>query len=290
MSPGHEPLSLAAELRALQCALVEDGYRRRGERLRHVDAAVTRLGELADEGAVVRQAPAALAVSAGLDHVLIVRAEGDRLAVAASSAEGAEGVAPLELAAQRLAYPLVEAEAARGGGAVVRTSAEARRGAGAVRLRDGAAPHGLVVVPFELEGGLGGFVHGCRAEARGPLDELDAEAVTRFARGFADAFERVALRRRLARAGERIRATVEDLEALLAPPAAGPAATSSGLTARERAIIELVAQGRANSTVAAALTISEGTVKYHMKSILRKLDARTRTEAVYRYLGDREPA
>ena len=42
----------------------------------------------------------------------------------------------------------------------------------------------------------------------------------------------------------------------------------------------LVALGHANREIGESLSISEGTVKNHLKSIVRKLDARDRTHAV----------
>ena len=56
------------------------------------------------------------------------------------------------------------------------------------------------------------------------------------------------------------------------------------LTAREREVLELVAQGRSNRAIATALGISEHTVKYHLASIYGKLGASTRTQAVRRGL------
>lgn len=52
------------------------------------------------------------------------------------------------------------------------------------------------------------------------------------------------------------------------------------LSARELEVLRLVAGGRANKQVAAELSITEETVKTHMKSILCKLHARDRTHAV----------
>jgi DNA-binding CsgD family transcriptional regulator/RimJ/RimL family protein N-acetyltransferase len=59
------------------------------------------------------------------------------------------------------------------------------------------------------------------------------------------------------------------------PPRRGPA-----LTARERAVLDRLAQGESNREVAAALGISENTVKNHVRSILEKMPARSRSEAV----------
>jgi len=52
------------------------------------------------------------------------------------------------------------------------------------------------------------------------------------------------------------------------------------LTPRELEILNLVAQGLSNKLIARALEISEGTVKTHVKNLLEKLDATSRTEAL----------
>jgi two-component system NarL family response regulator len=52
------------------------------------------------------------------------------------------------------------------------------------------------------------------------------------------------------------------------------------LTKRELDVVQLLAQGRSNKDIARRLNITEGTAKTHVKSILTKLDAISRTEAV----------
>lgn len=59
-----------------------------------------------------------------------------------------------------------------------------------------------------------------------------------------------------------------------------PAADHSVLSEREIEILQLVAGGKSNRAVADQLSISENTVKYHLKNILQKLGVSNRTEAV----------
>ncbi|MCW9023807.1 MAG: response regulator [Gammaproteobacteria bacterium] len=53
----------------------------------------------------------------------------------------------------------------------------------------------------------------------------------------------------------------------------------SGLTPRETEILGLLAEGQSNKTIARNLGISDGTVKLHVKAILRKLEVHSRVEA-----------
>ncbi len=53
----------------------------------------------------------------------------------------------------------------------------------------------------------------------------------------------------------------------------------SELTPRETEILELLAEGQSNKVIARNLGISDGTVKLHVKAILRKLNVHSRVEA-----------
>lgn len=57
-------------------------------------------------------------------------------------------------------------------------------------------------------------------------------------------------------------------------------AAANDLTLREVEVLHLLAQGRLNKEIAAQLVISERTVKFHVSSIMGKLGAGNRTEAV----------
>jgi DNA-binding NarL/FixJ family response regulator len=68
-------------------------------------------------------------------------------------------------------------------------------------------------------------------------------------------------------------------------------AAESPLTRRELDVLRLVATGATNTQIANRLVISSGTVKSHVKNVLRKLQAANRAEAVARWLSvERSPA
>ena len=67
----------------------------------------------------------------------------------------------------------------------------------------------------------------------------------------------------------------EDIAAKLAESMAHPE-----LSERERQVLQYMANGRSNKEIGQVLYISENTVKAHVKSILAKLDAMGRTEAI----------
>lgn len=62
-------------------------------------------------------------------------------------------------------------------------------------------------------------------------------------------------------------------------------APAEGLTAREREVLTLAAQGRTNKAIGSVLHISARTVQGHLAHIFGKLQAESRTEAVMRAVG-----
>jgi len=62
-------------------------------------------------------------------------------------------------------------------------------------------------------------------------------------------------------------------------------ATAAGLTDQELRILERIAEGLSNKLIARDLEIAEGTVKVHVKHILRKLELRSRVEAAVWAVG-----
>jgi DNA-binding CsgD family transcriptional regulator len=158
-----------------------------------------------------------------------------------------------------------------------------------------------------------GVIHADRGPDR-PLDVLDRDVLWEFATGLAQAYESTALRRTLRDERDQMREVLEWLRvrsseltdapvtlsagghAPVAPPAPLPSSAPGAggrddrvvfeglLTRRELDVLRLIAEGATNRQVADALVISSGTVKFHAGSILRKLHAANRAEAVTRYL------
>ena len=99
------------------------------------------------------------------------------------------------------------------------------------------------------------------------------------------------LDRRLAQLVNRIpvlRPALTDLLAAVSGPGASAESGFAGermlasLTEREREVFALLAEGKTNKEIASSFFLTEGTVKVHVRNILRKLGARTRTEvAIY---------
>jgi DNA-binding CsgD family transcriptional regulator len=149
------------------------------------------------------------------------------------------------------------------------------------------------------------------------VDALDRDALRWFADGVADLYERAVLSGRLRAQRDHVRQMASSATAVMTElceadielristnddSAIASSATTvfvaperrleSLLTRRELEVLALMAAGASNAGVAERLVIAEGTVKSHVKHILRKLRAANRAEAVARYLhqylGDHE--
>jgi len=70
------------------------------------------------------------------------------------------------------------------------------------------------------------------------------------------------------------------LGGMLPKPRDGSEPLPEPLTPREQQVLDLLAEGLSNKAIAARLGISDHTAKFHVNSILGKLGADTRTEAI----------
>lgn len=74
-------------------------------------------------------------------------------------------------------------------------------------------------------------------------------------------------------------AITEILATALRQPTQSTTSQLSNLTNREHEILSLIAKGMSNKVIARELDISDGTVKVHVKHLLKKLGLRSRVEA-----------
>jgi DNA-binding NarL/FixJ family response regulator len=78
----------------------------------------------------------------------------------------------------------------------------------------------------------------------------------------------------------RLAAEAADAYVLLTPARVEEERLTESLTKREGQVLGLLADGLSNKAIAAALGVSDETIKFHLGSILGKLGASNRTDAV----------
>lgn len=255
-------------------------------------------------GDVIDQGPPAAARAVDLDRVLLTSIDDGCLHAEALHLEDEDAGPLLERlrkAPARIEYPLVEAEILRRRQPALVAGEDGRSATAAVM-----AWMEHVVAPVMLEGRVVGFFHADRRSTGRPVDAGDRDALWRFAQVYAAAFERAVLRRRLRAQHRELRriaiwadARTSELddrpiglrsdraaasEPATAAAAAGATALRDLLTRREVEVLEHMVRGETNGGIARALVVSEGTIKFHVKNVLRKLHAANRAEATSRYL------
>ncbi|MGN6872697.1 MAG: response regulator transcription factor [Solirubrobacteraceae bacterium] len=294
------------ELLALEREIVEADYVRRSDARERAADAVRRLGEVGSPQGILERAAEELGTSSDFGRVLIGEVRDDGLhARALWSAEYPDGAAAALEELRRvpvpLEYPTIEDEVARRPRTEI-VDAGAARSRAAGRLRQVLGWEEYVVTALVVQGNTVGLLHADVGPGSGgrTLDPLDAEVASRYAEGLTGVFERAVLREMLQLHHHELRSGVEWMSARLSQLASGggdgPTLAdgpdpigAEALTARELDVLRLLARGQTNLEIAHALVVREGTVKYHVKNILRKLGATSRADAVSRYArGGRE--
>jgi DNA-binding CsgD family transcriptional regulator len=281
------------ELLAIEREIVEADYVRRSDALARVADAVRRLGEIGSPQGILDRAAEELGTSSEFDRVVVGEVREDGLVVRSvwSDADSGDAEAALDQLRStpiRLEYPLVEDEVARGQRTEIVT-ARVARSRGARRLMDVLSWDSYLVAALVVQGNTVGLVHADSSVSGRPLDALDVEVASLYAEGLAGVFERAVLREMLQLHHHELRSAVEWMSTRLGQLAtdAGEVTTdqslADALTPREVEVLRLLARGQTNLEIAQTLVVREGTIKYHVKNILRKLGATSRADAVSRY-------
>jgi DNA-binding CsgD family transcriptional regulator len=170
-----------------------------------------------------------------------------------------------------------------------------------------APPGAHVVCPVVVGDRVIAFLYAGGGEH--DVDDIARDALRWFADGVAQLYERAVLTARLRAQRDHVRQMVSsantvmtelcesDIELRVRTSGEGAFASTASatfvaperhlellLTRRELEVLAVMAGGVSNAGVAEQLVIAEGTVKSHVKHILRKLRAANRAEAVARYL------
>jgi DNA-binding CsgD family transcriptional regulator len=169
---------------------------------------------------------------------------------------------------------------------------------------DTSLTRSYVAAPIVGWGRVIGFVHAdCYHQRRNP-DAMDRDLLWMFCEGLGTLITRATALEELARMRAELRRLADGGypagadPVCLGAPGAGSAENGPldaldepgsvdpelALTRRELDVLRLMSGGRTNAQIARRLVIAEGTVKSHVKHILRKLGAANRAEAVSRWL------
>jgi LuxR family transcriptional regulator, regulator of acetate metabolism len=278
------------------------------ELARQLELVLVRLAELGPPSEIRSRGPGVAAGALDFDRVLLSSITNGVLMAEAlhmnSATKANELLTRLREQPAALDYPLIEGEIMR------------RRRAQRVRASNGLGRPAFAevlgwkeyaVAPIVLDGGVIGFLHADREASGRELLDSDVTGLSTFAVCFALVYERAVLRQRLriqrnemrqvahwadARTSELGDRAVTLAEGQVTQEPAAPARPSSAgesalrdlLTRRELEVLRLIVHGETNAGIAKELVLSEGTVKFHVKNILRKLHAANRAEATSRYL------
>jgi DNA-binding CsgD family transcriptional regulator len=267
-----------------------------------------RLLELGPVSELLERAPEEAALALDLERVLLSRVEEglllpESLYVRGSPEAAASTLEQLRRGPVKLDYPLVEGEVLRRRRPqlVQETDTPGRRA-----YTEVMGWGDYLTAPIVLDARVIGFFHADRLPSGRPLDRSEEEALGTFALCFVLVFERAVLRRRLRVQHQEMRqvaswadartSELSDGAITLVPDGGTGGADETAraarsetalrdlLTRREVDVLELMVKGETNAAIARNLVVSPGTVKFHVKNILRKLHASNRAEATSRYL------
>ncbi|MFY9468958.1 MAG: LuxR C-terminal-related transcriptional regulator [Solirubrobacterales bacterium] len=306
-----EKLDVLTELQRLRDEVFAERVTQRLNILAGIQHGLGRLRNVDSVPAILDRATAELCQSCGFDRAVLFRLNGsDMVAESAYFKEDKEWadriVAETHASPARLDYLTLETEMIRrrSPALVLDAPGDPRTYKPLIEMTQTSS---YVAAPIMPEGRVIGFLHADRYFTGHQVDALDRDSIWAFAEGFGYAFERTAMLERMRAKQQDLRDALSSASALVAElqeteldlvriqvkpaEATSAAMATSGrspaiatLTRREVDVLELMAEGATNAAIADRLVIAEGTVKSHVKRILRKLSAANRAEAVSRYL------
>ena len=284
---GTDATSILSDLRELELELAEMACARRIALMREARAAGVAIGDVGTQAGIVARAGEVLGEHLAVERVLLSAVVAGRAEPRTLWERDHAEARPLEELAVALQYPRIEADVVRRRRAqAVVLAQDGRRAPAAMTEAFGWTAY--VVAPVNIADSVVGLLHVEAADANA-ADEL-VEPVAHYAVALGEVLAIATMRETLGRHQEDRRIAVRRLSEALGGddgrPSHAPATDAAGaLTPRESEILELLSRGMTNKAIATALLIGEGTVKFHVKNVLRKLGCASRTEAVARYRG-----
>ncbi len=303
---------LLAEVTALQVGVSQGRVRQTHKRYEAVRNALSRLHGVKTIEQMLDRAPAALC-RCGFDRVIVSSIEESTWTVkrvyVQADPESADRIAQAGLGHPlRLDHMLVESGMVRRRAPILVDDVQNNPLTNAA-IRTASLSRSYVAAPIMSEGRVIGMLHADCYSSRRHVDRDDLAVLALFAEGFSYAFGRAALVERLHSARNEIQRMARDVATAAEnlctantsfgppvdlsaeqppPPVAASLAAHTRIEAllsrREIEVLSLMTQGNSNSEIATHLVIAEGTVKTHVKNVLRKLKASNRAEAVFRYM------
>lgn len=305
-------MDLLLETEHLRLDVLQAQQEQHSSRFADVQAAFARLRGVGTVAQIMERGPAELC-RCGFDRAILSRVQDSVWYVETCHIDGdpewaKEVVRTGRESTQHLDHMLLESEMMRRRAPVLVSDAQRDpRTHGSVVAA--ALSRSYVAAPIMPEARVIGFLHADCYQSRRDVDEDDCSVLWLFAEGFGYAFQRTvllermrALRDDVQQMTRSISSVAEDIcgaETQLAPVDRGTATNCSVhggafiepqsrieslLSRREIEVLQLMAMGQTNGEIATHLTISEGTVKSHVKHILRKTRAANRAEAVFRFM------
>jgi LuxR family transcriptional regulator, regulator of acetate metabolism len=301
-------LDQISEVDVLRGRLRERDFIERVEVLAQIRASMHRLYQCKTAERLIEAAPRELCHTCGFSRALISRVHGLRWMPEVYASDRTDDRLRhwLEHTEIRLDRMLVERELLRRRVPVLVTDPQQDRRTFA-ELMERSQTAAYVAAPIVPNGRPIGFFHADRV-GDVPVTAEDRDNLWAFAEHFGLLYHRAVLTERLSRQRLELHEALEDAERAIeelhgtelglarvtssslpaasgAPPRqAAESRLDTLLTRREREVLGLMTGGATNIGIAGQLVISQGTVKSHVKHILRKLRAGNRAEAVARYL------